>query len=370
MNLLTEKLTAELAGLRKRYPIQSHIQCQICGKWFRSLAGHLKKHSVSCADYKSEYDVLTVVCDETRRNLTKGKETITKAERIWLLKYRKDIVPHRNEVIKILGISKGIFLKWGRILNLIQPKIGRPRQVSRLTKKEVIARLQERAQTGKSLRTSVIGRESPQLYPAARRHFGDWNTALKTAGLENYIVYKRYWSPELIIKRLRQCVQERTIWRRWDEADPEQLKLRNAAKRCFGNWRNALRKAGLKKYINRPRFRRWSPELVIKILRQRAREGKSLKSSAACREDCKLGYAVNRYFGGWDTALRKAGLGKYIITAFHHRWTPKLIIKALQERARKKISLNSEVVRRDHFKLYKAARREFGSFDKALCLSP
>jgi hypothetical protein len=58
-----------------------------------------------------------------------------------------------------------------------------PRQTQSWTKEAIIAAIQTRLRQQKPLNASALCRDDAALYPAARRHFSNWNNALIAAGL-------------------------------------------------------------------------------------------------------------------------------------------------------------------------------------------
>jgi hypothetical protein len=81
----------------------------------------------------------------------------------------------------------------------------------------------------------------------------------------------------------------------------EKFALKDAARRYFGNWREALLAAGVPVPELRPK---WSRERIIAEIQARHRQGLSLSSNDAA----SLASAARRYFGSWREALAEARL--------------------------------------------------------------
>jgi hypothetical protein len=117
-----------------------------------------------------------------------------------------------------------------------------------LNKDEIIAALHQRHQAGHSMRWGRVCMEDRDLATAAKHAFRGWRRALLAAGLtpesQPLPTYQK-WDKERIIERILQrhkegkSIQPKIIWQ--DEPN-----LMRAAKRYFGNWRNALKAARLK----------------------------------------------------------------------------------------------------------------------------
>jgi len=78
---------------------------------------------------------------------------------------------------------------------------------------------------------------------------------------------KRIWTPDLVIEELKRtrCNGPRA-----------NRKLDDAARRCFGSVRAALKIAGLPCGQPERRTKGWSREAVVEAIRQRHRNGESL----------------------------------------------------------------------------------------------
>jgi hypothetical protein len=89
--------------------------------------------------------------------------------------------------------------------------------------------------------------------------------------------------------------------------DPQ---LYDAARRHFGGWKRALRAAGidLKKAGLRTQRRRLDKQAIIAALQERHREGRSLRCCDVWREDRGLATAAKHAFFSWWRALVAAGV--------------------------------------------------------------
>ncbi|MFC1672432.1 MucR family transcriptional regulator [Planctomycetota bacterium] len=197
--------------------------------------------------------------------------------------------------------------------------------------------------------------------------------------------------------------------------------LARQASYAFGTWYDALEAAG----VETSGFRHWTKKEIIRAIRDRRREKKSLMASVINEEDCGLGGAARRYFGTWEKAVRAAGIDYSKINPFKNRsraalakelqtwvkkhgplnwadmnakdvamlssvnrrygsleqaarslrlpyqslmplWTKDKIKKVIRRRYREKQPLRSGAVKEDDSALFAAARRYFGSWTKSL----
>ena len=83
------------------------IKCLICGKEFKQLNGHLRKHSISSEEYCKQYNVKSTLSEESKKNIrsaTKNgmsEEVRKKMSDNWLSESRKKSLEKRS--IQMLG---------------------------------------------------------------------------------------------------------------------------------------------------------------------------------------------------------------------------------------------------------------------------
>ena len=133
--------------------------------------------------------------------------------------------------------------------------------------------------------------------------------------------------------------------------------------RLFGTWDRALQAAGLDP-DEISLYRSWDEESILYELRSLSREGKPMNSGSLQQEDPGLLAAAMRRFGSYDAALLAAKLDPEQIRR-RRRWSPEAVIRELKDAKRSGASLSGSAVRRDNVALYGAASRLFGTFGKA-----
>ena len=102
--------------------------------------------------------------------------------------------------------------------------------------------------------------------------------------------------------------------------------------------------------------RRWSRESVLAAIRSRHERG--LPLIGVWRDDKGLEVAARNHFGTWENAVRAAGLPTKM------RWTKEHVIEAIQRRREQGLPLDN--MRRRDGVLYRAARKQWGSWSRAL----
>lgn len=98
------------------------------------------------------------------------------------------------------------------------------------------------------------------------------------------------------------------------------------ASRAFGSWERALRASGLDPEGVR-RHRRWSRASVLRAIQYLAPGGLSHKEAED--RDPALVQAARRLFGGWDDAVRAAGMDP-ARTRLRRAWDPDLVLRKVR----------------------------------------
>ena len=95
----------------------------------------------------------------------------------------------------------------------------------------------------------------------------------------------------------------------WSDTCLDNRELATAAKHTFGSWRRALIAAGIEpeSHVGAGR-QNWDQQRVIDSICRRREEGKSLRARDVERDDSSLRDAARRYFGNWGNAIRAAGV--------------------------------------------------------------
>ncbi len=217
----------------------------------------------------------------------------------------------------------------------------------RWTKRLVIEAIHDRPPEA----LSRTWREDKPLFTAAIRTFGNWEKALRAAGLNPKP--RRRWSKQRVIEQLQA----------WDRNSTENLRtvdypLAGAASRLFGSLEKAMEVAGVE-----PKNRLWPPRRVIEAIQDGYVRGLPIHRIGF--GDLRLACAAKRRFGTWDDAVAAAGLSNKIpVRAPVRTWTKAAVIDAIiawHEQGR----LISNVAKQDQG-LYGAAKQHFGSWRAAV----
>jgi hypothetical protein len=145
----------------------------------------------------------------------------------------------------------------------------------------------------------------------------------------------------------------------------EDASLASAAWNVFGGWDEAVRAAGIDPDEVRLQRAGWTKALVVGEILSRRRKGGRLNRSAVQREQTALASAARAMFGGWDAALRAAGIDPATVR-MRRKWTAEGMISAIRARQRAGKALTYAAAERDDAGLVGAAKPLFGSWDGAL----
>lgn len=223
----------------------------------------------------------------------------------------------------------------------------------------VIAEIEELDRSGESLAYSKV---SNALCKAATRRFGSWNEALEAAGFDPKqirLVREAYTEGELI-DTLRDLAITKPNLR---FADLWECGFINALVRLFGDVETALAKAKLRDWPVREREQTMPKTDVLAAIRRRERAGQPTHRDAVFAEDHLLWHSGMVHFGSWLAAATAAGVD---LADHNRRWSKESLLAALRERAREGKSLRPRDLRSDDNPLYASLRAYFGTY-RAAC---
>jgi hypothetical protein len=180
-----------------------------------------------------------------------------------------------------------------------------------MSRETVIRRIVKREIQRCALTEQAVCREALSLYRMACKEFGTWDTALKYAGVGIRRVYaKEEYTSDRVLEILREYCEGGQKLKASDLMRHDR-RLYDAARRHFGTWRQVRMMVAPNDAANtgpRRGYRKWSPDVVIEQICRRQREGKPLSYTAVQREQGTLIYAAKKHFGSWQRALAAVGV--------------------------------------------------------------
>lgn len=231
----------------------------------------------------------------------------------------------------------------------------------------VVEEIRSRVKSGLTVGIGLVQDEAGGLVTAAKRHFGNWRSAVAAAGGAHLLGRPfRRWTSTAILEKIRQARQEgRSLAARdFRKADPS---FYNTACRRLGSWVKAVQAAGLGSQL--PVLpRHWTREELIDLFRSFWRRTGRLSSEVlkAHERPGYLGpmYSVTKVFGSFPAAKREAGL-EHVPSYPVRKWTPKAVIAGLRDRAGRGLPMNYLALERDCYPLLRALYARFGAISKA-----
>jgi hypothetical protein len=140
------------------------------------------------------------------------------------------------------------------------------------------------------------------------------------------------------------------------------MSLYQAAKRNFGSWRNALQAAGITPQ-RVPAWERWSPARILVMIRNLARRDRPLTTQQMERRYHNLVSAARRHFGSWNKAALAAGVEPSRLQRVA-TWSPERVIETILTRALRNESLVARLI--EPRSLVAAGQRFFGGWPEAV----
>lgn len=318
--------------------------------------------------------------EEIRKRKPKGYWTKHKiVEEIQALYENKEEIDSTAMMKKhhaLFTVAKKRFGTWKNALTVAGLNYKEIRKTRIWNKKKIINKILQLHRKGEMLNARYVNRNHNSLYMAAckKKYFGGWKNAVTAAGL-NYEQIRLYvegevWSKQKIIDKILELHHsQRDLCSSY--ISKRYTTLIGAAQRYFGSWKNAIDATGLdyskiNKYVDREA---WSKKKIINKVLELSGAGEDLSykniskryptlCSAACKE---------RFFGGWENAIRAAGLN-YDEIRLHQVWDKDKIIDRILQLYDMGEELTVTNMVKNHALLYKSAteKRYFGNWENAI----
>lgn len=178
------------------------------------------------------------------------------------------------------------------------------------TRKTITEHIKQLHEKGEELNYTSAERNHLNLVRAAAWHFGTWRRAVESAGVDYESLSKyRRWNRERIVARIKELHEQGAdlSWRAVSTEVDPPLAAAALRANGFPSWREAIEAAGLS-IDDVARYKYWDNERVIEAIQELQAQGQPLSSKAMQSSDQSLFCAARRRFGSWDKALVAAGL--------------------------------------------------------------
>ncbi len=177
------------------------------------------------------------------------------------------------------------------------------------TRKTITEHIKELHAQGEELNYTSAERNHLNLVRAAAWHFGTWRRAIESADIDYESLSKyRRWNRERIVARIKELHAQGAdlSWRAISTEVDPPLAAAALRANGFPSWREAIEAAGLS-IDDVARYKYWDNERVIQAIQELHEQGHPLSSKAMQSSDQSLFCAARRRFGSWDKALKAAG---------------------------------------------------------------
>ncbi|MBI4344748.1 MAG: hypothetical protein HY555_04095 [Euryarchaeota archaeon] len=210
------------------------------------------------------------------------------------------------------------------------------------------------------------------LYSAAVTLFGDYKTAVESAGYEYHKVAIRkhkYWTKDRVLSEIK-SLKKKGVDLSSSHMMVDHNDVYNAGKKLFGSWKLAIQNAGIDYYgeVAKTKFGFWTKELMISFISELESQGIDLSSSYIQKHYRDLfGYSFV-LFGGWRQALEVAGFdySKIARQRPFGYWTTETVISNIKELVTKNVDLSVSSIQTIFPSLHERGCRLFGSWEKAI----
>jgi hypothetical protein len=235
-------------------------------------------------------------------------------------------------------------------------------------KARVLQSLRRLHKAGEDLSYNRLARKVQSLVSAAAYHFGSYRAAVEKAGIDYAQIIRRpRWSKARIVQLIRRAGRSGQDLN-WSAVTRRRDELGKAAfaslqSRLFGGWEGALRAAGLDPG-RISRYRRWDRPAIIAELKRRFRARKPMNSGAIQVQSPGVHAAAIRHFGSYDQAIKAAGVDPSKVRQ-RRSWTRNDVIAELRAFKGRRGEVSDALLRRHAPALYGAALRQFGSLAAA-----
>ena len=293
------------------------VRCRICGDHRRVISGrHLSKHDIDRETYMAEYRLSPdqLIAKDFRRiqSSRRGYYPFGKSDWVRAIRtvYKKTgnvfagYLQKEYRHIYLQGVW--IYGNWDKALLAagFDPKSMRQRHL--WTRDKVVTGISWLRTQRLPLYAHYVMKSHDDLFSGARRQFGTWSKALRSAGVtEKQTARKTRLG---ILRALRDIRESRSI-----NEIPDTLELQ--AEHYFGS----LQKAIAESKKDRGVFNGWSKPKILACLSQMHRRKEGLGYSKARRDVPALVSAAEAYFGSWGRALHHAGVDPNLYFV-HHKW--------------------------------------------------
>ena len=248
---------------------------------------------------------------DSNRNRSWTQEGVLEEIRVWQAAGKPLYSHHmRQNFQELLAAGIRYYGSWRQAVEAAGIAYDDVRKYRAWSKDRIVKTIQQLHTEGADLsfRGMMLSKYAPMVYAAIRpNHFGSWKDALTASGLAAEEIYRyKSWEDENIIEEIRRLSDQGADLSS-KKMDETANSLIATARRRFGSWGEAVRRAGLD-YDQIRRRKRWTNEMIARDIRSIADQGTPLTSTEVRQKNPALFAAAckQRFFGSWVNAVKAA----------------------------------------------------------------
>lgn len=322
LHLIGARLNSD--HIQKTYSPLYNAACNYCGNWRKAiLASGLSYDEVRIK--KANRKVIwtrEIVVETIRTHHKEGKPLNSNHA--------------QTKEARLYGAACKYFGSWPNAINATQldyEQLRRKVPMRSWSQSVIVERIIQRHLEGKSIRGSTVYDEEPNLYLAAKRHFGSsgWAKARTLAGFDpidpsSLIIWNRINICEVILE-----LQESGVALHCGAMQKSSYShILSAAQKVYGTWAEAITATGLDYEAIRKKKPSgwWTPDRIILCIQSLEKQGTRLSSKAMNLTQGALFSQAVKQFGSWGQAVQAAGLN---YRKHSHNWTTKSFLRSVDE---------------------------------------
>ena len=179
------------------------------------------------------------------------------------------------------------------------------------TKEKIIELILELKKKNQNLLGSAVQKSNSSLFAAATTRFGTWYDALRAAGIspDEYRnqAFKGYWTEDRIISEIK-SIASRGESLAYSYVELHYGSLTSAASKRFGNWEQAVKKAGFNYDSYRKQHKRYTKEDLLNFLASLRTKDIPLDWSTVRDTNGSIAMAIIKRFGTYEKGIEAMGL--------------------------------------------------------------
>jgi len=204
---------------------------------------------------------------------------------------------------------------------------------------EVKIRITQLYRLGKDISYTGVWEEYPHLLFAAQHYFPNWGYVVTSCGIDYHKVRRHQaWSRKRVKKHLM-TLKEKGEDLSYNQFEKNHLTLLHAAQYHFGSWETALSSIGID-YSKVRKLKNWSKEKIKSRIKNLKNKGIDLSFRAMFKQGYGVVVSMGCfYYGSWRRAIEKAGFD-YTKIRKRQAWSKERVVTTIKQLYRQGVDLS------------------------------